>query len=116
MMYWELTKQHFGLTNGKRGNNASYTPWSSFAIVEGKDLEFIVHLDKPTEVRKVVFGSLFNPAMRMLPAGGVAVEVSADGQQYTQIAEKALKHDCPGKREESHSPTLSNSNRHKPLS
>ena len=31
----------------------------------------------------------------MLPAGGVAVEVSADGQQYTQIAEKALKHDCP---------------------
>ena len=88
-------KTTFGLTNGKRGNNASYTPWSSFAIVEGKDLEFIVHLDKPTEVRKVVFGSLFNPAMRMLPAGGVAVEVSADGQQYTQIAEKALKHDCP---------------------
>lgn len=31
----------------------------------------------------------------MLPAGGVAVEVSADGQQYTQIAEKVLKHDCP---------------------
>ena len=88
-------KTTFGLTNGKRGNNASYTPWSSFAIVEGKDLEFIVHLDKPTEVRKVVFGSLFNPAMRMLPAGGVAVEVSADGQQYTQIAEKVLKHDCP---------------------
>ncbi len=53
----------------RRGNNASYTRWSSFAIVEGKDLEFIVHLDKPTEVRKVVFGSLFNPAMRMLPAG-----------------------------------------------
>lgn len=38
---------------------------------------------------------MFNPAMRMLPAGGVAVEVSADGQQYTQIAEKVLKHDCP---------------------
>ena len=63
----------FGLTNGKRGNNASYTPWSSFAIVEGKDLEFIVNLDKPTEVSKVIFGSLFNPAMRMLPAGGIAV-------------------------------------------
>ena len=88
-------KTTFGLTNGKRGNNASYTPWSSFAIVEGKDLEFIVHLDKPTEVRKVVFGSLFNPAMRMLPAGGVAVEVSADGKQYTPVAEKALKHDYP---------------------
>ena len=44
---------------------------------------------------KVIFGSLFNPAMRILPAGGVAVEVSADGKQYTRIAEKALKHDYP---------------------
>ena len=25
---------------------------AAFAIVEGKDLEFIVHLDKPTEVSK----------------------------------------------------------------
>ena len=75
----------------KRGNNASYTPWSSFAIVEGKDLEFIVHLDKPTEVRKVVFGSLFNPAMRMLPAGGVAVEVSADGQAIYSDSRKSLE-------------------------
>ena len=88
-------KTTFGLTNGKRGNNASYTPWCSFGIVEGKDLEFIVHLDKPTQVSKVIFGSLFNPAMRILPAEGVAVEVSADGKQYTRIAEKALKHDYP---------------------
>ena len=88
-------KTTFGLTNGKRGNNASYTPWCSFGIVEGKDLEFIVHLDKPTQVSKVIFGSLFNPAMRILPAGGVAVEVSADGKQYTPIAEKTLKHDYP---------------------
>ena len=88
-------KTTFGLTNGKRGNNASYNPWSSFAITEGKDLEFIVNLNRPTQVSKVVFGSLFNPAMRMLPAGGVAVEVSADGKQYTQIAQKELKHDYP---------------------
>lgn len=88
-------KTTFGLTNGKRGNNASYTPWCSFGIVEDKDLEFIVHLDKPTQVSKVIFGSLFNPAMRILPAGGVAVEVSADGKQYTPIAEKTLKHDYP---------------------
>lgn len=33
--------------------------------------------------------------MRILPAGGVAVEVSADGKQYTPVAEKALKHDYP---------------------
>ena len=88
-------KTTFGLTNGKRGNNASYNPWSSFAITEGKDLEFIVNLNQPTQVSKVVFGSLFNPAMRMLPTGGVAVEVSADGKQYTQIAQKELKHDYP---------------------
>lgn len=85
----------FGLTNGKRGNNSSYTPWCSFAIEDNKDLEFIVNLDQPTQVSKVIFGSLFNPAMRMLPAGGVAIEVSADGKQYTPIAEKALKHDYP---------------------
>ena len=88
-------KTTFGLTNGKRGNNASYTPWCSFGIVEGKDLEFIVNLDKPTQISKIIFGSLFNPAMRILPAGGVAVEVSADGKQYTPVAEKALKHDYP---------------------
>lgn len=81
-------KTTFGLTNGKRGNNASYTPWCSFGIVEGKDLEFIVNLDKPTQISKIIFGSLFNPAMRILPAGGVAVEVSADGKQYTPVAEK----------------------------
>ena len=88
-------KTTFGLTNGKRGNNASYTPWCSFGIVEGKDLEFIINLDKPTQISKIIFGSLFNPAMRILPAGGVAVEVSADGKQYTPVAEKALKHDYP---------------------
>lgn len=38
---------------------------------------------------------MFNPAMRMLPAGGIAVEVSADGKEYSQIAEKTLQHDYP---------------------
>ena len=47
------------------------------------------------QISKIIFGSLFNPAMRILPAGGVAVEVSADGKQYTPVAEKALKHDYP---------------------
>ena len=88
-------KTTFGLTNGKRGNGASYNPWSSFAVTEGKDLEFTVNLNQPTLVSKVTFGSLFNPAMRILPAGGVAVEVSTDGKEYTRIAEKALQHDYP---------------------
>lgn len=88
-------KTTFGLTNGKRGNNFSYNPWSSFAIEENKDVEFIVNLDKPTQVSKVTIGSLFNPPMKMLPAGGVAVEVSTDGKQFTQIAQKELKHDYP---------------------
>ena len=88
-------KTTFGLTNGKRGNGASYNPWSSFAVTEGKDLEFTVNLNQPTLVSKVTFGSLFNPAMRILPAGGVAVEVSTDGKEYTRIAAKALQHDYP---------------------
>ena len=88
-------KTTFGLTNGKRGNGASYNPWSSFAVTEGKDLEFTVNLNQPTLVSKVTFGSLFNPAMRILPVGGVAVEVSTDGKEYTRIAEKALQHDYP---------------------
>ena len=50
-------KTTFGLTNGKRGNGASYNPWSSFAITEGKDLEFTVNLNQPTQVSKVIFGS-----------------------------------------------------------
>ena len=85
----------YGLTNGKRGNQFSYNPWCSFSLPDNKELEFIVTLSQPTQISKVVLGSLFNPAMRILPAGNVAVEVSVDGKQYTQVAEKALKHDTP---------------------
>ena len=88
-------KTTFGLTNGKRGNNASFNPWCSFKMEPNKDLEFIVKLDKPTQVSKVTFGSLFAPAMKILPAGGVTVEVSADGKKYTQVADKALSHETP---------------------
>lgn len=88
-------KTTFGLTNGKRGNNSSFNPWCSFKMEPNKDFEFIVNLDKPTQVSKVTFGSLFTPAMKILPAGGVTIEVSADGKKYTQVADKALTHDCP---------------------
>ncbi|MCP3895426.1 MAG: family 20 glycosylhydrolase, partial [Bacteroides sp.] len=49
-----------GLTNGKRGNNASYAPWTSFGMSDTcGELEFIVNMEKPTKISKVVFGSLF---------------------------------------------------------
>lgn len=88
-------KTTYGLTNGKRGNNASYTPWTSFGTYKNNELEFTVDLQKPAKVSKVIFGSLFNPAMRMLPAGGVSVEVSADGKQYKKVAEATLTHQYP---------------------
>ena len=47
-----------GLTNGKRGNNASYAPWTSFGMSDTcGELEFIVNMEKPTKISKVVFGS-----------------------------------------------------------
>lgn len=88
-------KTTYGLTNGKRGNNASYTPWTGFGTYENNELEFIVDLQKPTKVSKVIFGSLFNPAMRMLPAGGVSVEISSNGKQYKKVAEAILAHQYP---------------------
>lgn len=88
-------KTTFGLTNGKRGNNASYNPWSSFNMSEQQEVVFIVHLEHPTLIRKIMFGSLFNPAMKMLPASAISVETSADGKQYHLIAEQQLTHEYP---------------------
>lgn len=85
-----------GLTNGKRGNKASYTPWTSFRMSDTcRELEFIVNLDKPTQISKVVFGSLFNPAFRILPAASASIEVSANGKQYREIATASFTRELP---------------------
>ena len=87
-----------GLTNGKRGNNASYIPWSFFKMNENnKELVFTVKLDEPTQINKVVFGSLYNPAFRLLPIGAVSIEVSENGTDYTSVAEETFTRQYPEK-------------------
>lgn len=90
-------KTTFGLTNGKRGDIASYTPWTSFSVNEktNNELEFTVNLEKPTQISKVIFGTLYNPAFRILPASAVIVQISADGQKYITIAEETFTREFP---------------------
>lgn len=97
-----------GLTNGKRGNNASYAPWTSFGMSDTcGELEFIVNMEKPTKISKVVFGSLFNPAYRILPAGGASVEVSNDGVQYREVAASTFARQFPPKGRKAYTDSLS---------
>ncbi len=85
-----------GLTNGKRGNNASYIPWSCFYMSDKcKEVVFTVKLDKPAQVSEVLFGSLFNPAYCILPAGSAFVEISTDGKTYRKVAEKTFARELP---------------------
>lgn len=86
----------YGLTNGKRGNIASLTPWTAFSMNDNRrEVEFTVHFDSPTKVSKVVFGSLYNPAFRIMPAGAVIVKASTDGKTYKEIAESNFTRDYP---------------------
>ena len=101
-------KTTFGLTNGKRGNNASYTPWTSFAMNDQRtEVIFTVQLDKPVQISKVVFGSLFNPAYRILPAGSAKVEVSDDGKQYREVATASFTRQLPEKGRKAYTDSLS---------
>lgn len=92
-------KTTFGLTNGKRGDIASYIPWTSFKLNDktNNELEFTVELGKTTRISKVVFGTLYNPAYRILPASAVTVQVSADGQNYTTVTEESFTREFPEK-------------------
>lgn len=93
------SKTTFGLTNGKRGDIASYTPWTSFSVNEStnNELVFDVNMGNPVSIGKVVFGSLYNPAFRILPVGAVTVQVSTDGRKYTTVAEQAFTREFPEK-------------------
>lgn len=101
-------KTTFGLTNGKRGYIASFTPWSSFYVGNtNNELEFTVDLQKTTPINKVVFGSLYSPATKALPAGAAIVEISTDGKQYKVIAQKTFTHEYPEKGRKAYTDTLS---------
>ncbi len=85
-----------GLTNGRRGNGGSYIPWTCFNMNgQCKEVVFTVQMDKPTLVSEVLFGSLFNPAYCILPAGSAFVEISADGKDYKKVAEKTITRNLP---------------------
>lgn len=79
------------LTNGKRGYPQSYTPWVGFDAE--KEVVFTAKLDAPTKISKVIFGTLHNPAYCIRPAGAAVVEVSADGKDFKEVANKSFTYD-----------------------
>lgn len=97
----------FGLTNGKRGNIASMTPWSGFRMNDAcNKLVFIVEFEQPTTVSKVVFGSLYNPASVILPPSVATVETSSDGRKYDKMAEASFKRNYPERGRKAFTDTL----------
>ncbi len=86
-----------GLTNGKRGNIASYTPWVAFALNNkcNNELIFTVDLGKAEVISKVIFGTLYNPAFRVLPAGAARIEISIDGKEYKEIINTSFTREYP---------------------
>lgn len=86
-----------GLTNGKRGNIASFTPWVAFKLNEkcNNEVIFAIDLEKSTTISAVTFGTLYNPAFRILPASTVNIEVSTDGKEYHSIAQASYTRDYP---------------------
>lgn len=85
-----------GLTNGKRGNIASMAPWCGFRMSDDcKEVVVTVEFDQPTQVANVTFGSLYNPASRILPASAVTVEVSENGKTFRKVAEQSFTRQYP---------------------
>ena len=86
-----------GLTNGKRGNIASFTPWVAFNLNEknNNELVFSVDLEKSATISKVIFGTLYNPAFRVLPASAARVEVSTDGKEFKEVAQASYTREYP---------------------
>ena len=97
-----------GLTNGKRGNTASYIPWVTFSLNEknNNELVFSVDMEKPVTVSKVTFGTLYNPAFRVLPASAARVEVSTDGKEFKEIGQASYTREYPERGKKTFTDTL----------
>lgn len=76
-----------GLTNGKRGNNASSTPWVGISPDNNDKVTFIVDFEKAT-IRKIRFGTLYNAAGGILPVSKAVVYVSSLDNKFEKVAEK----------------------------
>lgn len=81
-----------GLTNGKRGNNASSTPWVGVQPDKNDKVTFIVEFDK-ADISKLRFGTLYNAAGGILPVSKAVVYVSASDDKYQKVAEKDFTYD-----------------------
>jgi hexosaminidase len=87
----------FGLTNGKRGYASATIPWTSFNTGgQNDELVLSFDLEQTTAVQRVVFGSYYMPALRVLPPSAVNIEVSTDGETYQLVKTDALTHTPQG--------------------
>lgn len=81
-----------GLTNGKRGNDASSTPWVGVYPNADNEVEFVVEFDE-AKISKIRFGTLYNAAGGVLPVSKAIVYVSALDNKYCKVAEKEFTYD-----------------------
>jgi hexosaminidase len=97
-----------GLTNGKRGYTAFITPWVAFKLNDRNrnELVFTAELAQPATVSRVVFGTLYNNAFRVLPASAARVEVSTDGARFTEIGSATYQRQYPERGRRMYTDTL----------
>ena len=81
-----------GLTNGKRGNNASSTPWVGIRPDKNDKVTFIAEFDR-ANINKIRFGTLYNAAGGILPVSKAVVYVSASDNKFVKVAEKEFTYD-----------------------
>lgn len=78
-----------GLTNGKRGNDASSTPWVGVRPDANNEVTFVATLDN-RPFQKIRFGTLYNAAGGILPVSQAKVYVAQADNSYLLVAEKAF--------------------------
>lgn len=81
-----------GLTNGKRGNNASSTPWVGIRPDKNDMVTFTVEFDQ-AKIGKVRFGTLYNAAGGILPVSKAVVYVAGADGKLVKAAEKEFTYD-----------------------